>query len=369
MIKFLDLKDPYLELKPEFDEAYHRVMDSGWHLLGKETNAFEEEYAQYCGVDHCITVANGLDALVLTLRAYDIGPGDEVIVPSHTFIATWLAVTQIGATPVSVEPDMATYNLDPEKIEQAITKQTKAIMPVHLYGQPADMDPILAIAEKHQLAVIEDAAQSQGALYSERRSGALGHAASHSFYPGKNLGAFSDGGAVTTNDAEIANQVRMLRNYGSQVKYDHELLGVNSRIDELQAAFLRIKLRYLDEWNGRRKKLATQYLSLLKDVPEITLPKVHSLVDPVWHLFVIRHPERERLQTFLREEGIGTLIHYPVPPEKSNAYKKATFRSASVQIAEELAATVLSLPISPHHSEGEVEKVCDAIRAFTSQEK
>ncbi len=366
-IPFLELKPAYLELTEQFDETYHRVMDSGWYLLGKETEAFEEEYARFCGVDHCVTVANGLDALVLTLRASGIGPGDEVIVPSHTFIATWLAVTQAGATPVPVEPDLATYNIDVTKIEQAVTNKTKAIIPVHLYGQPADMDPIMAIADKYRLVVIEDAAQSHGAYYNGRRSGSLGHAAAHSFYPGKNLGAFSDGGAVTTNDMSLANNVRKLRNYGSQIKYQHEQMGVNSRMDELQAAFLRIKLKHLDEWNARRGRIAEFYLDQLTGIPLLDLPKVCSLRKPVWHLFVIQHPQRDRLQKMLGEAGIGTLIHYPVPCHCATAFQHFGFEKERFPIAEKLAETVLSLPIGPQQSETSTEYVIETAKSILDE--
>jgi len=364
VIKFLDLKAAYLELKSEFDDAYHRVMNSGWYLLGQETEAFEQEYASFCGVDHCVTVANGLDALGLTLRAANIGPGDEVIVPSHTFIATWLAVTQVGATPVPVEPDPATYNLNWVAIERAISPKTRAIIPVHLYGQPVEIDPILEIASQHNLLVLEDAAQSQGACYKGRRSGALGHAAGHSFYPGKNLGAFSDGGAVTTSDAALAENIRKLRNYGSQVKYYHELPGINSRIDELQAAFLRIKLRHLDEWNARRARVADIYCNSLESIPNLVLPHLPEGLKPVWHLFVVRHPKRDELQEFLTAHEVQTLIHYPIPCHHAGAYRDAAVNKQDFPIATELAETVLSLPISPHHSETDITTVCQAIKAF-----
>ena len=263
IIPFLDLRASYLELKTALDSAFQRVMASGWYILGEELKAFEAEFAEYCNVKYCVGVGNGLDALHLILRAMDIGQGDEVIVPSNTFIATWLAVSYAGATPVPVEPDEATYNIDPSKIEAAITEKTKAIMPVHLYGQPADMDPILKIAARHHLKVIEDAAQAHGARYKGKRTGSLGDAAGFSFYPGKNLGAFGDGGAVTTNDSTLAERVRRLSNYGSQVKYAHDVKGFNSRLDELQAALLRVKLRHLDAWNGRRRQIAAQYLRKL----------------------------------------------------------------------------------------------------------
>ncbi len=348
-VPFLELKPAYDELKAQFDSAYHRVMNSGWYLLGDELAAFESEYASYCDAEHCIGVANGLDALQLTLRAFDVGPGDEVIVPSHTFIATWLAVTQVGATPVPVEPDIQTYNIDPDLIEAAITARTKAIIPVHLYGQPADMDPIMEIAARHHLVVIEDAAQAQGARYKGRRVGSLGHAAAHSFYPGKNLGAFADGGGITTNDAHLANRLRSLRNYGSPVKYHYEEPGINSRLSELQAAFLRVKLKCLDQWNDRRKHIANTYLSelapLASDSPPLALPFVPRWADPVWHLFVIRHSEREALQSQLCESDIGTLIHYPVSIHRSRAY--SNFQHLELPLAIELASTVLSLPIGP----------------------
>ncbi len=395
-IPFLDIHAGYLELKEEFDAAYHRVMDSGRVLLGEETVAFEAEFAAYCETKHCVAVGNGLDALQLVLRAWDIGPGDEVIVPAHTFIATWLAVSNVGARPVPVEPDEATCNIDVERMEAAITPRTKAIIPVHLYGQPADMDPVMALAEKHGLKVLEDNAQAQGARYKGRRTGSLGHAAAASFYPGKNLGAFGDAGAVTTDDDNLADRVRMLRNYGSTVKYRHELTGLNSRIDELQAAFLRVKLRHLDQWNARRKESAALYLSQLTDssfqhvnisaycclprparvalraafgrLPRAAfraggqlLPTVPPWADPVWHLFVIRHPKRDDLQKHLADHGIQTVIHYPVPPHLSGAYAGMGFKRGDFPIAEKLADEVLSLPIGPHLTSESIEAVCRAV--------
>jgi dTDP-4-amino-4,6-dideoxygalactose transaminase len=361
-IPFLNIHASYAELKDEFDAAYHRVMDSGWVLLGKETEAFEAQFANYCEVKHCIAVGNGLDALRLVLQAWDIGPGDEVVVPSHTFIASWLAVSALGATPVPVEPNEATYNIDPERIEAAITSSTKAIMPVHLYGQPADMDPIMQLAAKYGLKVVEDNAQAQGARYKGRRTGALGHAAATSFYPGKNLGAFGDAGAVTTSDDDLADRVRMLRNYGSKVKYQHELSGANSRIDELQAAFLRIKLSRLDAWNARRKNLASVYMAKLGF--ECKLPEVPAWADPVWHLFVIRHPRREMLQSRLSELGIQTLIHYPVAPHLSGAYESQGFKHGAFPVAENIAAEVLSLPIGPHTTREETEYLINALKTI-----
>jgi len=347
-VPFLDFVAPYEELKPALDEAYFRFMRSAWYVLGGEVEAFEREFADYCGVKHCVGVGNGLEALHLILRAYGITAGDEVIVPSNTYIATWLAVSYAGATPVPVEPDPRTYNLDPNRVEAAITPKTKAIMPVHLYGQPADMDPILDIARKHGLKVIEDNAQAQGARYKGRRTGALGDAAGNSFYPGKNLGAFGDAGAVTTDDPELADRVRTLRNYGSKKKYYNEVKGYNSRLDELQAAFLRVKLGKLDEWNARRRGVAARYLAELKNVPGLVLPLVPDWAEPVWHLFVIRHPGRDRLQQQLADAGIGTLIHYPVPPHLSGAYADGRGSRGDYPLAEELAGTVLSLPMGPH---------------------
>lgn len=351
-IPFLELKPGYLELKEEFDEAYHRVMDSGWYLMGKEMEAFEEEFAEYCGTDHCIAVSTGLDALHLIIRAHDIGPGDEVIVPGMTFIATWLSVSYTGATPIPVDVRADSCNLDPELLESAITPRTKAIIPVHLYGQPAEMDPIKEIAGRHGLHVFEDAAQAHGARYKGVRTGALGDAAAFSFYPGKNLGAFSNGGAVTTNDARIADKVRSLRNYGSTVKYQHDDIGFNSRLDELQAAFLRVKLRKLDEWNERRKTIAQIYLESLDKAcyrkSELVLPHVPDWAEPVWHLFTVRHPLRDELRNTLQNAGISTQIHYPIPPHRSGAYAELKIVFTPLPVAEAIAATTLSLPIGPH---------------------
>jgi dTDP-4-amino-4,6-dideoxygalactose transaminase len=363
-IPFLQLKPTYVELKDELDAAWHRVMDSGWYLLSSELESFEQEYAAYCGAKHCVGVGSGFDALHLALRAWDIGPGDEVIVPSNTFIATWLAVTFAGAVPVPVEPDPKTFNLDPSCIAAAITPHTRAIIPVHLYGQPADMEPVMAIAEKHGLKVLEDAAQAHGARYKRRSVGSLGHAAAHSFYPSKNLGAFSDGGAVTIDDAALADKLRALRNYGSKSKYYHESLGTNSRLDELQAAFLRVKLAKLNEWNARRKTTAHHYLNELQRLPELKLPFVPADVDPVWHLFVVRHPRRDELQRHLAEAGIGSLIHYPVPPHLSGAYSNSEQRLNTYPIAEEQSRTVLSLPIGPHLNREAQDHVVATILSF-----
>jgi dTDP-4-amino-4,6-dideoxygalactose transaminase len=347
-VPFLDFVGPYAELRSELDAAYERFMRSAWYVLGKEVEAFELEYAAYCESKYCVGVANGLEALHLLLRAYGIGVGDEVIVPSNTYIATWLAVSQVGATPVPVEPDEKTFNLDPDRLAAALTPRTKAIMPVHLYGQPADMDPIMAFARQLGLKVIEDNAQSQGARYKGRRTGSLGDAAGHSFYPGKNLGAFGEAGAITTDDAALADRVRTLRNYGSKKKYFNEVKGYNSRLDEIQAAFLRVKLKKLDEWNKRRASIAKIYLEKLNGADGLQIPFVPEWAEPVWHLFVVRHPQRDRLQEKLTVEGVGTMIHYPVPPHLSGAYAGDGWLAGTFPLAEDLAATVLSLPMGPH---------------------
>lgn len=361
MIPFLDLKAPHVELREEIDEAVARVIDSGWYILGPEVEAFETEFAAYVEAKHGIGLANGLDALHLALRAMGVGAGDEVIVPSNTYIATWLAVSQCGATPVPVEPVEATYNLDPSRIEAAITARTKVILPVHLYGQPADLDPILAIARKHGLRVLEDAAQAQGARYKGRRIGAHGDAVAWSFYPGKNLGALGDAGAVTTDDPALADRIRVLRNYGSRVKYVNEVQGYNSRLDPIQAAVLRVKLRHLDAWNARRAAVAKAYLDGLRDTG-LMLPHVSDFAEPAWHLFVIRHPQRDALQKRLGEAGIGTLIHYPIPPHKQSAYAAAGLSADAFPIASRIADEVLSLPMGPHLQQSESSEVVTAAR-------
>lgn len=353
-VPFLNFEASYVELKEELDAAYQRVMKGGWYILGREVEAFEAEFAAYCETKYCIGVGNGLDALHLILKAMNIGTGDEVIVPANTYIATWLAVSYAGATPVPVEPDERTYNINPQLIEAAITERTKAILVVHLYGQPADMDAINTIAQRHNLKVIEDAAQAHGARFKERRVGSLGDAAGFSFYPTKNLGAIGDGGAVTTNDVDLADKVRLLRNYGSRVKYENEIQGYNSRLDELQAAFLRVKLTKLDEWNSRRVYIAEQYLQRLVKTANLTLPFVPNWAESVWHLFVVRHPKRHSLEQHLRQADIGTLIHYPIPPHLSGAYIGSGWHEGSFAIAEQLAKEVLSLPLHPHLTEEQV---------------
>jgi len=356
-VPFLDLKAAGAEIRDECNESYRRVMDSGRYLLGPETEAFENEFAEYVGVKYCVTCANGLDALCLILRSYGIGTGDEVIVPSMTFIATWLAVSSAGATPVPVEPLLSTYNIDPSRIEAAITGRTKAIIPVHLYGQPVDMDPIREVARRHGIRVIEDAAQAHGAKYKGECVGGLGDAAGFSFYPGKNLGAFSDGGAVTTNDSMVADKVRLLRNYGSVKKYHHDQKGVNSRLDELQAGFLRIKLKRLDEWNERRKHVAQSYLQSLSSLTGLRLPHIPEWAEPVWHIFAIICRQRETIQKKLIEVGIETLIHYPIAPHQAGAYTERGFDPTDFSIAARIAASELSLPIGPHLPDADLNYV------------
>lgn len=359
-IPFLDLGAPYRELRPEIDSAVARVLASGWFVGGPEVEAFEADYADWCGVFHCVGVANGLDALHLALRAMDVRPGDEVIVPSNTYIATWLAVSQCGATPVPVEPDARTCNIDPALIEAAITPRTKVILPVHLYGQPADMGPILAIARRHGLRVLEDGAQAHGARYKGQRLGAHGDAVAWSFYPGKNLGAMGDAGAVTTNDAQLADRLRVLRNYGSRVKYVNEVQGTNSRLDPLQAAILRVKLAHLDEWNARRRAIAERYQQGLTG-RGLALPHVPEWAEPVWHLYVVKHPQRDALQKQMEAAGIGTLIHYPIPPHLQQAYAAAGLARGQFPKAEQMANQCLSLPMGPHLTDAQAGAVISAV--------
>lgn len=362
MIPFLDLKAPYLELKEELDEAISRVVSSGWFIGGSEVEQFEADYAQYTGAVHAVGVANGLDALHLALRAMDVGSGDEVIVPSNTYIATWLAVSQCGAVPVPVEPDVRTYNIDPALLELAITPRTKVILPVHLYGQPADMDPILAIARKHGLRVLEDGAQAHGARYKGQRLGAHGDAVAWSFYPGKNLGAMGDGGAVTTNDPQIADRLRVLRNYGSREKYVNQVQGYNSRLDPLQAAILSVKLARLDEWNARRSALAARYSQGLSGGC-VVLPYVPDWAEPAWHLYVVQHPQRDTLLRHMGEAGIGTLIHYPIPPHLQQAYAEMAHIPKAFPIAERIAKQCCSLPMGPHLQPEDAEMVIATCRS------
>ena len=362
-VPFLDLGLAYREIKSEIDCGVMRVLSSGEYILGREVDLFEKEYAEFCGSLHCVGVANGLDAIYLALRALDVGKGDEVIVPSNTYIATWLAVTRTGAIPVPVEPLESTCNIDPEKIRSAITDRTKVILPVHLYGQPADLDPVLEIARLHGLRVVEDAAQAHGARYKGRCIGSHGDIVAWSFYPGKNLGAMGDGGAVTTNDPELADRIRVLRNYGSRIKYINEVQGVNSRLDPLQAAILRIKLSCLVEWNLRRRQIADRYETALVEIG-MDLPKTSSGAKSSWHLYVVRHPERDRLKKVLHDAGIATIIHYPVPPHLQPAYRDMGLSTGCLPIAEKLSSEVLSLPIGPHFREEQILYVIESLLRF-----
>ena len=359
-VPFLDLRAQYVELQSELDEAMRRVARSGRFLLAGELRAFEEAFAGYVGAKHCIGVANGLDALHLSLRAMGIGAGHEVIVPSNTYVATWLAVTHAGATPVPVEPDPRTYNIDPDRIVAAITPRTRAILPVHLYGQPADLTPITRIAESHGLRVLDDAAQAHGAKYRGRRIGAATDASAWSFYPTKNLGAWGDAGAVTTNDDKLADALRVLRNYGSRVKYVNQVVGYNSRLDEVQAAILGVKLARLDEWNARRSQLASIYSDHLKSLP-LVIPLVPEWATPAWHLYVVRSTERDALRRALAERGVETIVHYPVAPHMQAAYASLGFAPDDLPIAREIHEQVLSLPLGPSLSNEEQQHVIEAL--------
>jgi dTDP-4-amino-4,6-dideoxygalactose transaminase len=365
-VPFLDLKAIQLQQQDALREAFDRVLESGWYILGNEVTQFEAEYARYCEAGHCVGVANGLDALVLALRAMDVGPGDEVIVPSNTYIATWLAVSHVGATPVPVEPDDKTFNLDPARIEAALTPRARVILPVHLYGQAADMGPILAIARKHGLRVLEDGAQAHGAGYQGQRLGAHGDAVAWSFYPGKNLGALGDGGAITTGDAALAERLRVLRNYGSRVKYHNEVIGYNSRLDELQAALLRAKLPALDAGNQARAAIALAYLQGLAGL-DLDLPFVPSGHEPVWHLFVVRHPQRDELAKRLAALGIATMIHYPVAPHLQPAYASLGMKSGDLPVSEAMHAQVLSLPMGPTQTPEQTQQVIAAVRRAVAE--
>jgi len=347
MIPFLDLKAASAELEADIAQAISRVVSSGWYIGGPEVETFEAEWAAYCEARLAVGIGNGLDALCLALRACDVGPGDEVIVPSHTFVATWLAVLAIGATPVPVEPNPGTMNISADQIAARLTSLTRAILPVHLYGQPVDLDPIIAIARANGLRVIEDAAQAHGARYNGRRIGGHGDVACWSFYPGKNLGALGDAGAITTNDPDIAARVRRLANYGSSTKYVHEDRGVNSRLDPLQAAVLSVKLKHLDAWNKRRSSIAKSYEIVLRGLG-FQLPAVANFADPVWHLYVIQAENREPVQAALDAAGIGTLVHYPIACHQQKAMADLDLHGTSLPLAEKLASTVLSLPIGPH---------------------
>jgi dTDP-4-amino-4,6-dideoxygalactose transaminase len=362
-VPFLDLAAAYEELRSPLDAAVERVLSSGRYLFGPELMAFEQSFASYVGTRHCVAVGSGFDALWLTIQAFGVGVEDEVIVPGNTYVATWLAARKAGATPVPVDPDPETHNIDPRRVEAAITPRTRVILPVHLYGHPAEMDMIGAVAADHDLLVLEDAAQAHGARFRGRRAGALGTAAAWSFYPSKNLGALGDGGAVTTDDDELAEQLRALRNYGSPEKHRHELDGVNSRLDELQAAILRVKLEYLESWNERRRSIAARYLEGLA-ATSLVLPTVTPETEPVWHLFVVRSQRREELQRHLEAAGVETAIHYPRAPHRQPVFADLAVAPETVPISDQLQHEVLSLPIGPHLREDQVEYVVDRVRAF-----
>lgn len=365
-VPFLDLHASYREIQPELDAAALRVLGSGRYIGGPEVEGFEQEFAAYCQVDHCVAVANGLEALQLALLAAGVEPGDEVVVPAHTFVATWLAVTECGATLVPVDTDAATYTLDPSRLAAAFTARTKAVVPVHLYGLPADIDAILGISGEHGVAVIEDAAQAHGTRSHGRRIGGHGVAAAWSFYPGKNLGAFGDAGAVTTNNADVAARLRLLRNYGSSVRYVHQVQGRNSRLDPIQAALLRVKLKHLETWNSRRRAIARRYMTELAGTG-LRLPVVPAWADPVWHLFCVRHPRRDALRQALDAAGVETLIHYPIPPHLQAAYAGLGIPAGAFPAAEETASTILSLPIGPAMTEAQVGAVIAGVRTATQR--
>ncbi len=360
-VPFLDALPAYTELSGELEAAAARVLAGGWYVLGAEVEAFERRWAAYVGVDHCVGVASGLDALHLSLVAMGVGEGDEVLVPSNTYIATWIAVSMVGARPVPVEPDPLTENIDPDRLEAAVTPRTRAILPVHLRGLPADMDGVLDVAARHDLRVLEDAAQAHGAHCMAGRAGGIGDAGAWSFYPSKNLGAFGDGGAVTTDDAGLAERLRSLRNYGSRVKYVHHELGFNSRLDELQAALLSEKLTRLDEWNARRSALARAYLDGLAGTP-LQLPCAAQ--GHVWHVFAVRSPRRDALAEYVAERQVSTLVHYPVPPHMQGAYRDLGVRQGDLPIAEAIARETLSLPMGPHLSDDAADRVIEAVAGF-----
>ena len=363
-VPFVDLRPMHDSIRKDLDNAYARVMDKSWFIEGEQDKKFEDEWAAYCGTKYCVGVGCGLDALTLILKAMDIGTGDEVIVPSNTYIATALAVSYTGATPVFVEPKLETFNIDPEKIEEKITANTKAIIAVHLQGRCADMDPIKVLANKYHLKIVEDAAQAHGAKYKGIRAGGLGDAAGWSFYPGKNLGALGDAGCVTTNDKALADKVRALGNYGSDYKYHHIYKGVNSRLDEIQAAFLRVKLPHLEEWNDYRRKVAARYLKEIKN-PLIKLPLPTSdEFEHIYHVFVIRCDRRDELKSYLDEKRIGTVEHYPVPMHRQKAYEDLHIPEGALPIAEEISRTVLSIPMYYGITEEQVSYVIDALNAF-----
>lgn len=366
-VPFLQLGDAVAEQRELIDAAINRVLDSGWYLLGPELEALEREWSAWCGAGFAVGVSNGLDALHLILRGWGVGSGDEVIVPSNTYIASWLAVTMAGADPVPVEPEWDTCLIDPSRIEEAITPRTKAIMAVHLYGHPCEMGEILRIARKHNLKVIEDAAQAHGAEFHGKRIGSHGDAVAWSFYPSKNLGALGDAGAVTTNDPDLAARLKMWRNYGSAVRYVNEVAGFNNRLEELHAAVLRVKIQMLDEWNQRRSELALRYQTAFAGMG-LTLPVVRTGARHAWHLYTIRHPERDRIRQALEKCGIGTLIHYPIPPHRQKAYSQHKVSAQSYPISEKIHRQTLSLPLGPHlkieQQDFVIEAMVDAVNDF-----
>jgi len=363
-IPFLSFEYIHKPLKAEMLQAFEAFYDSNWFVLGDRVRKFEQEYALFNNVEDVVGISNGLDALHIALKALGIGPGDEVIVPSNTFIATWLAVSYVGAIVVPVEPDILSYNIDVSKIEAAITDKTKAIMPVHLYGQACEMDAIMAIASKHGLYVIEDNAQAQGATFKEKLTGSFGDINGTSFYPGKNLGALGDAGAITTNNSMLAEKARTLRNYGSRKKYCNEVIGYNMRIDECQAAFLSVKLNYLAEWTEQRNVIAGWYNELLDEIEDICLPHIKPGATHVYHLYVIRTNKRDLLQQYLTRQGVGSLIHYPIPPHLQEAYAQLKYSVGDFPIAEEMAQTCLSLPMWPGLTFNEISSICTAIKKF-----
>ncbi len=363
-IPFLDFAPMHAAIRSEMQEAFQSVYDGYWYIMGKQLIDFEEAYAQFNKTRYSIGVSNGLDALSLSLLALEIGPGDEVIVPSNTYIASVLAVSFVGATPIFVEPDIKTYNIDPKGIEQAITERTRAIMPVHLYGQACEMEKIMAIALKHNLYVVEDNAQAHGANFQGKLTGSWGHINGTSFYPGKNLGALGDAGAITTDDDALAAKVRTLRNYGSKVKYHNEVMGYNMRLDEMQAAFLSVKLQHLNAWTAERQQIAMWYIETLNGVGDLILPYTHPNAGHVYHLFVVRTQQRDALQQHLKEKGIGSLIHYPIPPHLQEAYRSLGYNKRAFPIAEEIAETCLSLPLWVGMIEEQVLEVTQCIAKF-----
>lgn len=363
-VPFLSLQASTAELRGELDEAIARVLSSGHYIGGPEVEAFEAEYAQFVGARHCIGVANGLDAITLSLLAHGCRPGDEVLVPSNTFVATWLGASHAGGIPVPVEPDWRTNVLDASALDAALTPRTRFVLPVHLYGLPVDLPAFIEVCRARGLVLIDDAAQAHGARVGPTRVGGFGVTSTWSFYPGKNLGALGDAGAVTTDDEEVADRLRRLRNYGSRVKYVHELVGFNSRLDPLQAALLRVKLRHLVEWNRRRETIAALYLSALQGVEGLQLPFVPEGRASSWHLFVVRTPRRDALQQHLERAGIGTIIHYPMPPHLQQAYASRDFSAFRLGATAQAAQEVLSLPIGPHLSHDDANRVVDAVRAF-----